>query len=210
MFCPTCGTNNPDGGAACKICGSDLRAAAEGLSRPPPAPMTTGIRPKKPPVATMLGVAQPGQGNVAPPVSQPIPVSSKPARAGTMLGIAMPAVGSAPMPVGQYAVKSPDRPLGTPRALLASLLRSRGPQLSDNPAELEALLYQMFQHQVALLLAAQRAGVPAALSAAPSTDGVAACVERMTGHLARAHGISIDDARFAVESWALALGVAGE
>lgn len=209
MFCPTCGTNNPDDGVACKVCGSDLKAAAAGLSRPP---VNTGVRPRRPPVATMLGVAQPGQGNIAPP-SVPVPSApaapAKPPKMGTMLGVAMPAAGSAPMPVARHVARSVDRPLLTPRVLLAELIRARGPGLADSPAEAEALLYKGFQHDVSLLIAAQRAGVPAELSASVSGEGVAACVERVVRQLMQTQGISADDARYAVDSWALALGLAG-
>lgn len=301
MFCPVCGSKNPDDGATCGTCGADLRASAAGLQKkapmqpvsakpasrpkmgtmlgvaqpaagsqappqalhapisqqqpqPPPgsrpAPVSVGGAPQqqpnsRPKMGTMLGVAMPAPGSQAPPqpamppsvgapgpvsVGQPsqqrppVSVGGAPAptsgarKYGTMLGVAMPAAGSVAPPnqqpppmqpgavTGQSAMRSDDRPQASPRTILARALVARGPNLSEDVAQVEALLLEDYRRNVGLIVTAQRANVPGQLRIAAKGEGVLAASVRLVAQL-QAQGMSQEDARYAVDTWAVALGL---
>ncbi len=113
-------------------------------------------------------------------------------------------VGTAEVP---YLPSSKDRE--TCRVALSSLVRQFGAEMCDDPAEVEASLLREFQRDIALVVAAQREGVPARLLAAVRSGSVTASADEAVQHLVESCQLSEDDARFAVDSWALALGLAG-
>lgn len=276
MFCPRCGTNNPDPTIACTVCGQDLALAAPGLT-PSPTPPASGVKVaarqnSRPMAATMLGVAHPGQGNQAPPLAasartpgpppstfQAAPIAPHPhRRAETMLGVAMPAPGSVAPPTARVpgmsappgaapphraasappsatpsttrrpqvgtmlgipgpapgshaptAVQSSTdaRELASPRARLAELVRAQGPAWVHPSADLEAALLAAYRADVALLVLAQRAGVAQELLAPIPPEGWSERLDQLASRLIMSQKMKADDARYAIESWALALGV---
>ncbi|MBK7583475.1 MAG: zinc-ribbon domain-containing protein [Myxococcales bacterium] len=100
MFCPNCGTQNPDTATTCTKCGFNLKGAA--------APKFKG---------TML-MMNPQQGAAAPkpgaPAAPAVPSAPKPQLKGTMLGVAPPSMGSAPLPPGGAPAPAAPPPAGPP------------------------------------------------------------------------------------------------
>jgi hypothetical protein len=90
-----------------------------------------------------------------------------------------------------------------PRDVLRSLLEKHGPFLADEPDRCGSLLRRHLpQHarEVNVLIAAAQAGVPAALRASPD-------VEKLAQRITEQHGTREDLARWAVDTWAFALGL---
>src|ERR1043165_1563720 len=82
--------------------------------------------------------------------------------------------------------------------------------LLDDPRRVEGLLRDLCpkdRREVNLLVSALREGIPAALFGSTSTAAPLAAIERMTRKLEEHQGLAAQGARWAVESWALALGV---
>ena len=86
MFCPNCGTQNPDTAQTCSKCNFNLKGAA--------APKFKGTMLMQ--QSPQVNVPKPGEpAPVAPPAApQPMPSKLK----GTMVGVAPPMMGSAPLP----------------------------------------------------------------------------------------------------------------
>jgi len=115
VFCPNCGTQNDDNGIKCQKCGFNLKGAAApkfmgtmlmmnsaGAQAPKPPVPAAGLPgqvpwPKSAAKATMIGVAPPSPGAIAPPGRSPVapPVSGVPASPGQHSG----PPGSIPRPV---------------------------------------------------------------------------------------------------------------
>lgn len=216
MFCEKCGKNNPVGATACSRCGWILTTLA-----PTGSPARHGDAPRAEAVgSTYIGVAEPGSGNQVPP-------SFLPRRGDASSGAAPSpvAVGAHQAPVirkadsvastfiGVGTTKTPYLPSSTDRetcrAALTSLIRKYGSTLCDNPTDVESSLLREFQRDIALIMAAQREGVPTRLLAAASAGDVSASAEEAVQHLVTSCQLSEEDARYAVDSWALALGLAG-
>ena len=128
MFCPNCGTQNDDDGVKCQKCGFNLKGAAapkfKGTMLMMNSPMAQAPKPAAPPSAvpgvgaapwpksmakaTMIGVAPPSPGAVAPPGGGRSPAA--PAVGGTMGLPSAPAgpPASIPLPVPP----APQQPAG--------------------------------------------------------------------------------------------------
>ncbi len=110
MFCPNCGTQNDDDGVKCQKCGFNLKGAAApkfkgtmlmmnspmaAAPRPAPAPgVVPGPAqwPKSMGKATMIGVAPPSPGGIAPPIAPKSPATQ--ALSGAPLPATPPPTGS--------------------------------------------------------------------------------------------------------------------
>ena len=96
-----------------------------------------------------------------------------------------------------------------PRRTLRRLLAQYGPALLDDPARLDALLADLcgsHHRERFLLVHALRERIPAELLAQP--QGGAVHGRRLSQRLQRRYGFSDGAAQWAIESWALALGIA--
>src|SRR5580658_1341107 len=103
VFCPNCGTQNPDTGVSCTKCSFQLKGAAAPkfkgtmLMNQPPAPRPQAVpAPPAAPQAPQQAPAQPAPpaaqgGAMGPPGAVP-PSKLK----GTMVGVGMPQMGGAP------------------------------------------------------------------------------------------------------------------
>lgn len=150
---------------------------------------------------TVLGVAPPAPGAVAPPApsaaSDTSPVSDT---------VARPSWGEG-LELLSGRVTTPDRGPRSPRHELARLVGTEGLTLCADPARVERLLRTDWQRAVALLVAAQRFGVPQELLRAVETGEVAERITYLVGQLVHVQGLAESDARWAVESWGMAVGV---
>jgi hypothetical protein len=94
--------------------------------------------------------------------------------------------------------------------VLCNLLTQHGPGLADDARLLEALLRDFcgeYKREIAAMLNAQRALIPSALRISHGVP-VVLLLTRLTQQLRSQQGLEELVARWAVESWALALGVA--
>lgn len=107
----------------------------------------------------------------------------------------------------RYVASTVDR--ATCRSLLTESLRRWGLESMSDPAALEATLERGLHRDIALVVLALREGVPDDLLRAASDGNVVECVEEAADRLSNAHALSPEDGRYAVDSWALALGLAG-
>ena len=149
MFCPNCGTQNDDNGVKCQKCGFNLKGAAapkfkgtmlmmnspmaaaprptpQGGAAPGPAPW-----PKSMAKATMIGVAPPSPGAIAPPA----PIAPKPLASGAPLPATPPPTGSTapiakpgPVPSPAPAPAAPVNPFGGTMLMGATPLEAPAPQ----------------------------------------------------------------------------------
>ena len=93
-----------------------------------------------------------------------------------------------------------------PRSILSRLLADYGPALVNEPARVDALLADLcteYPRERFLLVHALRERIPADLLARPRGGG--ALGQRLTRRLQSEYGFSAEAARWAVESWAMAL-----
>lgn len=98
-----------------------------------------------------------------------------------------------------------------PRQILCDLIRRYGTALVDDRARCSGLLHDFcaaYKAEVAVLLAARDEGVPAALSSGQAAaGGPELLMNRLVKRLREDRLLTEAAARWAVESWALALGV---
>lgn len=97
-----------------------------------------------------------------------------------------------------------------PRAKLADIIRDYGQAVIENPRRLEALLRDLcpeHTREINLLAGAARERVPADLLAASGAQPVGILAGRLIGRLRDHLGVTDEAAQWAVETWALALGV---
>jgi hypothetical protein len=98
----------------------------------------------------------------------------------------------------------------SPRQVLCNLLTQHGPGLADDARLLEALLRDFcgeYKREIAAVVSAQRALIPSALRIAHGVPQ-ALLFTRLTQQLRSQQGLEELVARWAVESWAVALGIA--
>ncbi len=96
-----------------------------------------------------------------------------------------------------------------PRQVLRGLLAEYGPSLCDDPRRCEALLRDHcgdHKREIRVLVAALDERVPADLLRSQPDPPPAMLLNRLTRRLQDERGLAEDVARWAVESWALALG----
>lgn len=96
------------------------------------------------------------------------------------------------------------------RNTLCRMIREHGRSLTDDPRRCEGLLRDLCPHgrrEVHLLATALRERVPAELSSSQVAVPPAVLIARLTKRLEQDLGLAEEAARWAVESWALALGV---
>jgi hypothetical protein len=96
------------------------------------------------------------------------------------------------------------------RQKLRELIAKYGRSVCDNPARCHSLLADIcgdHQLELNLLVSALRAGVPAKLQAAQPGVAVEMRCAQLASQLNKNQGLAEDGARWAVDSWALALGV---
>lgn len=105
MFCPNCGTQNPDTAQTCSKCNFNLKGAAA------PKFKGTMLMQQSPQVPVPLAGA-PAPPAAAPPAGAPMPMPSK--LKGTMVGVAPPMAGSAPLPPSDQGFGAPPQPYQAP------------------------------------------------------------------------------------------------
>lgn len=97
------------------------------------------------------------------------------------------------------------------RAVLSDIIRTEGGEVTAQPQRLQALLTERCgssKLEIDLLVSAAEDGVPDALSG--SSDGPPTeASERLARQLEASRGIDYHQARWAVDSWAMGLGIAG-
>ena len=96
-----------------------------------------------------------------------------------------------------------------PRRILRQLLADYGPTLLDDPTRVDALLADLsglYHKERFLLVHALRERIPSELLAQP--QGGAVHGRRLSQRLQKRYGFSVEAAQWAIESWALALGIA--
>jgi sugar lactone lactonase YvrE len=96
------------------------------------------------------------------------------------------------------------------RATLADLLRRYGPSLREDPRRTEALLRDLCgddRREISVILGAMRERVPNDLLGSQHGVPKGILISRLVKRLEDNQGLSPPAARWAVESWALALGV---
>jgi len=102
---------------------------------------------------------------------------------------------------------------GDARQTLRQIVATHGPDVRQDPRRCEALLRDLCpaeKREINLLLTALRERVPDDLLAAPPGQPAAVLVARLGKRLVDTLGLADESARWAVGSWALALGVASE
>lgn len=98
----------------------------------------------------------------------------------------------------------------TPRATLIEIIRQHGPQVIDDPQRVENLLRDLCpdsKREIQALMFALREQIPADLRQPPNGTPPVMLVANLTRRLIDNSPMAEDMARWAVESWALALGV---
>jgi uncharacterized tellurite resistance protein B-like protein len=226
LFCPQCGGPNASDALACSRCGFRLAEARQRLqSSPPPPPPLNPVPTPLPAQArhvfgTMLGVAVPAPGGVAPegrspsqppppqPSPSPAPVlrpSSRPPRFATMAGVGpsqLPAV--QPDDLSAMLREALTRAYRSPAEIIAeTTLRHGFAAVADRPF-LEQELWAEFARDVRLLLCALEEGIPQRLiEQIHHLQG-----DDLRGHarqLAERRGLAEEAAEYAVAAWASAL-----
>lgn len=100
-----------------------------------------------------------------------------------------------------------------PREKLREILLRYGQSLYTEPVRLEGLLRDLCgQHrkEIAVLVAAMEERVPAELMGSQNTTPVEILLTRLTRRLQDNRGLATQSAQWAVDSWALALGIISE
>jgi hypothetical protein len=128
------------------------------------------------------------------------------------MGVAAPSPGSMAPPVGTVAGQRP-QPLAqsldhfprTARQLLTEIIRHHGPGVCDESKRCEEMLNQDYRRDVGLLMLALNERIPQQLQASLQAEGVEMRARLLTSQLVRSRGLSEEHARYAVESWAIAL-----
>jgi formylglycine-generating enzyme required for sulfatase activity len=98
-----------------------------------------------------------------------------------------------------------------PRNVLRDLLRDRGPELETNPQRVRALLTDLCpecRKEINLIVQAQQIDVPGRLKQQTAHLPVAVVLPTLSRLMEDHYGTSSEPARWAVESWAVALGMA--
>ena len=97
-----------------------------------------------------------------------------------------------------------------PRQKLKEIIIQYGRSLCDEPQRCEGLLRDLcgqYQKEIAVLVGALKERVPADLLASQNSTPPVVFLARLTKKLQDNLGLAEEAARWAVESWALALGV---
>ncbi len=97
------------------------------------------------------------------------------------------------------------------RAALSDIMRTAGAEVIAEPQRLQALLAERCgssELEINLLVSAAEDGVPSALSGSSDGPPTEAAADRLARQLEASRGIEYRRARWAVDSWAMALGVA--
>ncbi|NCQ83899.1 MAG: hypothetical protein GPJ00_05005 [Microcystis aeruginosa W13-18] len=100
-----------------------------------------------------------------------------------------------------------------PREKLKQIIIQYGRSLCDEPQRCEGLLRDLcgqYQKEIAVLVGALKERVPADLLASQNSTPAVVFLARLTKKLQDNLGLAEEAARWAVESWALALGVISE
>jgi zinc-ribbon domain len=138
VFCPNCGTQNPDAAQTCSKCNFHLKSAAAPKFKGTMLMMNQpGAPPAGPPAAPGSGATatRPAPGGLPPPGAGAVPTKLK----GTMVGVAPMAIGGAPFPppgTQPMAATPPLSPLPPPVAAsgeAASAFSPPVPQPGVNP-----------------------------------------------------------------------------
>ena len=98
----------------------------------------------------------------------------------------------------------------TPRRTLCTLIEEHGKSLCDDPRRCEALLRDLcpeFRREIFLLVSALHERVPQRLLGSHSGMPIEAMIKRSSKRLCERLGLTDDLALWAVETWALALGL---
>ena len=97
-----------------------------------------------------------------------------------------------------------------PRHKLSEIVATYGPDLLEDPHWTEALLNDLcgqYEREISALVTTEKSGIPADLLTRAKNMPGDIVVAQLTTQLAGALPLEWDAARWAVESWALALGV---
>ncbi|MCU0685136.1 MAG: zinc finger Ran-binding domain-containing protein [Polyangiaceae bacterium] len=235
MLCPTCAKVNESSALACSLCGSPLGPAASGQARRAPEPDKSDRRRTAPGVRTSPGVPAPAAN--APPAEPAANARKVPTLQGvnapalqarnktrTVIGVAMPGPGNdrpvtpAPAPGPSYERPAPAAPAlpraltpdslpASPRQVLSELLRRHGEEIMTDPRRCGSLLAADYHRQVSYLVAALEERIPQRLVVESTMAPVEAVVRAMADELGRRRELPATSALYAVESWAIALGL---
>lgn len=191
------------------------------IQTPAPAPAVRVPNRNRPLQGTMMGVAMPpgtpgAPGSPAAPQARQVPK-------GTMMGVAFPAMGNivpgAPPPSAPISVPQPvsapmppsartsELPVKSPRQVLVELFAQHGTHLFEDANQTNAHLYNEFSRDVNLLMMALQDHVPQMLMNASGETPVEMLLRGFTRRMVETRGVSEEQARYAIESWALALGL---
>lgn len=99
---------------------------------------------------------------------------------------------------------------GKPRQVLCELIAKYGQSLADDRSRCSGLLRDLcgsHKAEIAVLLDAQEEGVPSALRTGIASGSAQELVSRLSKSLEKDRHLTEKAARWAVESWALALGI---
>lgn len=233
MLCPTCAKVNESSALACSLCGSPLGAAGSGQARRAPVPDTSDRRRTAPGVRTGPGgsapvanvpPAEPGAGARKVPTLQGVSAPALQARnkTRTVIGVAMPGPGNdrpaAPAPGPSYGrpaqaapalprALTPDSLPASPRQVLGELLRRHGEEIMTDPRRCGSLLAADYHRQVSYLVAALEERIPQRLVVDSTMAPIETVVRAMADELGRRREMPATSALYAVESWAIALGL---
>jgi hypothetical protein len=220
--CPTCAKVNDASALACSLCGASLatpgreapkRAANDKAERDHGAPSS---RPTPPAfdrkVPTLQGVHAPTPAPA--PALAPALAARAAGKTRTVLGVATPGPGNqrpaaapAAPPAEAPTARSSDVVPHSPRAVLGELLRRHGEEIMTDPRHCSSLLAADYHRQVSYLIAALEERIPQRLVVESSAAPVEIVVLALAGELGRRRELPPQSALYAVESWAIALGL---
>lgn len=98
-----------------------------------------------------------------------------------------------------------------PRLQLAELVRSQGPDFYQDARRVRALLSDVCpdsRAEIAVLVAAVEEDVPQRIVRSSDSLAIEGTIQRLAGDLSQSRGLSLDAARWAVQSWAWVMGAA--
>src|SRR5438874_1997289 len=121
MFCPNCGTQNPDTAAACSACGHKLQAAEAAAPGKPAAPKFKG---------TMMMVSPMGNAPAPAPMPAPIKSNPPPPPAGNPFAATMMSPG---FDAGPPAPAAPIPAAGKPAAAMAATMMADSSDFNPPP-----------------------------------------------------------------------------
>ncbi len=229
VLCPTCAKVNDASALACSLCGAAFGAEGRTQARPPAADKTDRRRTapgmRTSPAAATLPIPGPAApaaaavGHKVPTlrgVRAPALEARGTNKTRTTIGVAMPGPGnerpapapSAPAPGAPTpAARTLDALPPSPRQVLCELLRRHGEEVMTDPRRCGSLLAADYHRHVSYLVVALEERIPQRLVVASSEAPIEVVVLALANELGRKRELPAPSALYAVESWAIALGL---